>query len=216
MPVQRIIVQILKNGSLAALVGGGLALSSCATSSSAGAGEAFPEQVIALGEGEGATALDRKFAMQKGDVQYDEHGGVAGGKRSQYEGQKQVQFGGEWAGKTYDKKQYEKRSWWGGKKAETKQYAGNMDGSRFQTASALGSQTAAADGQRSRLDGRQARTATYRVEAATEAGVSGVAKPSNAQADWRRAVYPKPYIMGYKDYQEKSISETRRLLGRDD
>ncbi|MDA0766870.1 MAG: hypothetical protein O3A87_05420 [Verrucomicrobia bacterium] len=215
--MQRILVQILKNGSLAALVGGGLALSSCASSSSSpGAGEAFPEQVIALGEGEGAMALDRKYAMQKGDVEYDEHGGVSGGKRSQYEGQKQVQFGGEWAGKTYDKKQYEKRSWWGGKKVETKQYAGNMDGSRFQTASAYGSQNANADGQRSRFDGRQARTATYRVDAATEAGVSGVAKPSNAQADWRRDVYPKPHIMGYRDYQEKSISETRSLLGRDD
>ena len=161
-------------------------------------------------------ALDRKYAMQKGDVQYDEHGGVSGGKRSQYEGRKQVQFGGEWAGKSYDKKQYEKRSWWGGKKVETKQYAGNQDGSRFQTASAYGGQNATAEGQVSRLDGRQARTATYRVDAATEAGVSGVAKPSNAQADWRRDVYPKPRIMSYKDYQEKSISETRSLLGRDD
>lgn len=216
--VQRIFVQILKKGSLSALMGGALFLTSCSSGSSSGGSSSGSgsDQIIALSEGEGQLALERKYTMQKGDVEYTEEGGVTGGRRSQYEGKKQVQFGGDWNNESYAKKEYEKKSWWGGKKVEKKSYSDGADGSRFQTASAYGSKDANQAGQRSNYDGAKARTATYRTDAANESGLAGVSKPSNPQSDFRRGVYPKPRIVGYKDYQEKTIEQTRSLLGRDD
>lgn len=201
---------------LAALAGLGVVLVSCSGGGSSSPVDDGPQQIIAMSEGEGALALEKKFTIQKGDIEQDEHGALTGNKRSPYEGKRQVQFGGEWQGKSYEKKQYEKSSWWGSKKKDVKTYAGGEDASRFRKDSRYASQSARQEGKRSGYDGQSARGGNYRTTSARESVVSGVSRPSDAKVDWRRDAYPKPRIMGYKDYQKHSIEQTRSLLGRDD
>lgn len=206
--------RILQTIRGAGLAGALLLLASCAGSSSSDDGGR--DQVLALGEGEGALALERRFTMQKGDVEYSEEGAVTGGRRSQYEGRRQIQFGGEWDGERYEKKEFERRSWWGRRAVQREAYDGGEDGSRFQTASRFDGQAAPADGSRSRFDGNRAETGRYATGAAREAGASPVDRPSDAKVDWRRDVFPRPLIIDQDDYAQKSIEQTRGLLGRDD
>jgi hypothetical protein len=173
------------------------------------------EQIIAMSEGEGAYALEQKFAMDKNAVTYGEDGTVTGGQRSQFEGKKQVAFGGQWDGKNYDNKRFEK-TWWGGKRERVaKQYEGNLDGSRFQAESLMMGKSAAQDGKRSRYAGQGAPTAVYDVGSAREAGRGSVSRTTDVRTDWRRSVFPQPRITGYKQYQQREVEETRKLLGRE-
>ena len=190
-----------------------LVCGSCASDQAEG--PESPEQIIAMSESEGAYALEKKFAMDKGAVTYGEDGTVTGGQRSQFEGKKQVAFGGQWDGKNYENKRYEK-TWWGGKREKVaKQYEGNVDGSRFQAESLMMGKSASLDGKRSRYAGQDAPTAVYDVGSPREAGRGSVSRPTNVHTDWRRSVFPQPRITGYKQYQEREVEETRRLLGRD-
>ena len=197
----------------AAALGLVLLCGSCA--SDKGGGPEGAEQIIAMGEGEGAYALEKKYAMDKNSVTYGEDGTVTGGQRSQFEGKTQIAFGGQWDGKNYYTKRYEK-TWWGGKREKAaKQYEGNVDGSRFQAESLMMGKTATQDGRRSRYAGRDAPTAVYDVGSAPEAGRSDVARTTNVHTDWRRSVFPQPRITGYKQYQQREVEETRKLLGRE-
>lgn len=173
-------------------------------------------QVLALSESEGTAALDQKFAMQKGDVNYSEDGTVSGGRRSQYEGKKQLAFGGEWTGQSYGKKEYGKTSWNGSSDRATKSYDKGDGDSRFRSTSWLGGKASTQDGKRSNYDGRKKVTESVGTGAAYEESRSTIARPQDAKASWRRSVYPQPRIETLSDVQKKNVEETRSLLGRDD
>lgn len=217
--MRRVLIQIFGKSCLVALLGGTLGLVSC---SSGGSSSSSPiegsGQVIALSEGEGTLALEKKYGMQKGDVTYGENGGIAGGKRSQFEGREQVQYGGNWGGKKYgQQKELGKQSWWGSKKAQVKNFNGVQNADQYKTASRFGSQNANQNGKNSNYNGQQSNASgNYQTGTANEVGQANVARPSNARTDWRRDVYTAPKKIDYKDYQERTIEETRRLLGRDD
>ena len=218
MSVKRILDYNLNNLSVAAVLVAAFALASCASSSSSSSGEVAERgQVLAMSEGEGTLALEKKFLMKKEDMRLTKEGSLAGGgKRSQFEGAKRVQFGGEWGKSDYEKQEYEKRSWWGGKKANVKNYEGGEEGSRFQKDSRYGSRGAKQSGQESRFSNADARTGNYEVEAATESRKGNVRTQADARTAWRRDVYPDPVVISKGDYEKQSIQQTRLLLGRDD
>ena len=173
------------------------------------------EQVLALSESAGAAALDKRFTTDRTTVTYGEDGTVTGGKRSQFEGKKQVAFGGDWDGKSYQKPEYQK-TWWGGKKkSSTKQFVNNQDGSRFRADSLMMGRSAPQAGQRSAYDGKSAGTGGYHTGTARETGREAVPRSSGAGNDWLRGTEVQPRIIGYKQQQNMEIEETKKLLGRD-
>ena len=172
-------------------------------------------QVLALSESAGAAALDKKFAMQKGDVSYAEDGTVRGGKRSQYEGKRNVAFGGEWGAQSYGRSEYEKTAWGGSREREKKSFDKGEEG-RFRFASLFGGKKSAQAGQKSSYDGRAREKETVKTGGAYEGSRTSIARPQDAKAAWRRSVYPQPRIETLADVQRMNVEETRSLLGRDD
>lgn len=212
---------ITNNLCVAAMVvvaGGMVSCASSGGSSSGGEAAAESGQVIAMSEGAGTLALEKKFLMKKEDMKLTKEGLLAGGgKRSQYEGKKQVQFGGEWGSESYQKQEYEKKSsWWRRKKADVKDYSGSEDGSRFQTDSRYANRNARQSGQESRFANADARTGVYEVDAANEARRGAVKSEANAYAASRGEAIPDPVVIDQDEYGRQSIQKTRSLLGRDD
>ena len=173
------------------------------------------EQVLALSESAGAAALDKRFAMQKGDVEYGEDGSLKGGKRSEYEGKRNVAFGGNWGGKSYGKQQYDKAAF-SGNRQWTAQSFNKGEAGKFRSNSSFGGQRSVQANQRSNYDGKNRVTSTLGTGVATEASRASLSKPVDAKAAWRRSVYPQPRIETLADAQRRNVEETRSLLGRTD
>lgn len=194
-----------------------LCLVSCAGSKGKSAGGAREsEKVLALSEGAGAAALEKRYAIGKDDVERGEDGTFKGGKRSQFEGKKNVSFGGGLGTASYRKKEYNGKRWSGNTAAQTNMYGGNTDGSRFQTSSRFQGTSAAHSGRRSRFDGSSAATSRFKTGSANEASRRSIEKPSDAKTDFRRRVYPEPPIMTEEEYRKMTVEQTRSILGRDD
>ena len=135
-------------------------------------------------------------------------------KRSPYESQGQSPyFKGDYAGKQYKAGEYTKKSWWGNKDYQPKAYAGNTDGSRFMTKSRL-------DGEGARESGSAAKipdpyqTGAYATGDAPEAGKGAIRKPSNAEADRRREVFPEPEVIDWREQRSLTIEQSKGILGR--
>ena len=135
-------------------------------------------------------------------------------KRSQFENKgRSPYFKGSYDKKTYQAGEYKRKSWWGNKEYGRPQYAGNTDGSRFQTTSRF-------DGAGAREAGNAARipdpyqTGTYGTGAAREAGSDRLAKPGNAEIENRREVYQAPEIIDWREQRQLSLEQSRGILGR--
>lgn len=175
------------------------------------------DKILALSEAEGAAALEDRYAFNKDkDIEFDEHGNFSGGKRSQFEGRKNVAFGGGIGTASYGTKNYSTKGWSGNTAAGKKMYEGSTDGSRFQTASQFQGTSATQMAQRSRFEGSNAPTSRYKTRKANETTRAAVEKPTDGWTDFRRRVYPKPLIMSEADYKEMTVEQTRSILGRDD
>ncbi|MCF7734079.1 MAG: hypothetical protein K9N23_20515 [Akkermansiaceae bacterium] len=115
--------------------------------------------------------------------------------------------------KAYQAGEYKKSSWWGGKTYKPGAYAGNTDGSRFQTASR-------AQGQGARESGVAAggvgihQTGAYETGASREGGAKPVDKPTDAVTANRRETYPEPVVSGWKEQRRMDLKTTNRILGR--
>jgi hypothetical protein len=134
-------------------------------------------------------------------------------KRSQFESQGQSPyFSGEFGKKDYKTTTFSNRSWWGNKNYGAKEYAGNTDGSRFQKSSAL-------DGKGAREAGQSAGasktygTNKYATTTAREAGSKTIDKPSDAETDNRRKVYPAPEIIDWREQRSLSLEQSKGILG---
>jgi hypothetical protein len=135
-------------------------------------------------------------------------------KRSSFESQgKSPYFKGDYGKKDYKTGEYSKKSWWGDKDYGRQQYAGDTDGSRFRKSS--------------RHDGLQARetdnaadlpdpyqTGAYATGAAREAENQAVTKPSDAETDIRRRVFPQPEIIDWREQRSLSLEQSKGILGR--
>lgn len=111
------------------------------------------------------------------------------------------------------KKDYSKKSWWGDTRYESKKYEGDTDGSRFQTASRYQGSGARESGSTANIS-KGYDTGSYETGSAREAGKTNLAKPSDAETDIRRRVYPKPHVTNWGENQRMSIEDTKSFLGR--
>lgn len=135
-------------------------------------------------------------------------------KRSQFDRNRDsAYFKGKVEKEQYRTGDYKKKEWRGGKIFERKRYAGNTDGSRFQT-------KARQDGQRLREAGKTARlpdpykTSTLDHQLARESSAGGITKGANARIEQARATYKAPAVIDWKEQRGMSINESRGLLGR--
>lgn len=135
-------------------------------------------------------------------------------KRSQLENQgRSPYFQGQYAKKAYKPGEYKKQSFWGNKEYGRQAYGGNTDGSRFQTASRHDGQSAREAASAADIPDTY-QTGTYGTNAAREAGVSGLAKPGNAEIENRREVYQAPEIIDWRQQRNLSLEQSKGILGR--
>lgn len=136
-------------------------------------------------------------------------------KRSSYDSQRQsAYFKGKIDKKTYKTGDYAKKSWWGTKEYESKRYAGDTDGSRFQTQARQSGQVARLDGVGARESGSSYQTNSIARESARETGTTQIARPTNAGVEARRQVYKAPSVLDWREQRSMSMDRSRGLLGR--
>ncbi|HAT20874.1 MAG TPA: hypothetical protein DCS85_12015, partial [Verrucomicrobiales bacterium] len=87
------------------------------------------KQVIALGEAEGFSALEERFAFDSRSLKKDKEGKFIGPVRSQYEGKRDISFGGGLGKAVYRAGNYQSPEWKGHRQARTRSYPGKTDGS---------------------------------------------------------------------------------------
>lgn len=135
-------------------------------------------------------------------------------KRSSFESQgASPYFKGDYHKKTYQAGEYSKKSWWGNKDYGRKSYAGDTDGSRFQETSRHQGRSARETGGSANIpDAYQ--TGTYATSAAREAGAGNLAKPSDAETDIRRRVFPQPAIIDWREQRSLTLEQSKGILGR--
>lgn len=135
-------------------------------------------------------------------------------KRSSFESQDDSHnFKGEYSGKTYKAGEYAKKSWWGNKDYGRQSYAGDTDGSRFQTKSRLDGKGARESGSAANVSGPY-QTGSYATSAARETDKNHLTKPSDAETDSRRRVYQEPEIIDWKQQRSMTMDQSKGILGR--
>ena len=174
------------------------------------------KQVIALGEAEGFSALEERFAFDSRSLKKDKEGKFIGPVRSQYEGKRDISFGGGLGKAVYRAGNYQSPEWKGHRQARTRSYPGKTDGSRFQTPSRVQVTSPSHLARKSRFHGRRAGTGVYKAGGARESNAGPVDKPSDGYTDFRRRVFPEPLIISDDEYNRRSVEQMRNVLGRDD
>ncbi len=119
-------------------------------------------------------------------------------------------------GKSYKTSEYTKTEWGGKIKEVPKQtYGGNTDGSRFQTSSHIQHDNAHESNAAAAAIPDNYKTGDFKTSTAHEEGAKRLDKPSNAQVDQRRKVFPEPEVSSWKQQRSLDMKTTRTLLGRD-
>lgn len=123
-----------------------------------------------------------------------------------------------YAKKDYKKQEYKtgdyaKKSWWGNKDYGSKKYAGDTDGSRFQTRSKLQGKGAPEASTQAKLHDPY-QTGDYATSAAREAGTAPIKKRSNDQIANRRQTFQPPEIIDWREQRSLSIDQSKGILGR--
>lgn len=172
-------------------------------------------QVIALGEGEGYNALEKRFAFDTRSLQKDNKGNFVGAVRSPYEGRSNVSTGGGVGTASYQTNRYQSPTWKGNTRAASKVYAGNTNGSQFKGPSQFQGTSAGHLAKQSRFQGTGAPTTNYKAGAARESSAQPLDKPSDGRTDFRRRVFPQPTKMSKADYDRLTVEQSRGILGRD-
>ena len=135
-------------------------------------------------------------------------------RRSSFEGQSESNYAkGAYKKQEYKTGDYAKKSWWGNKDYESKKYAGNTDGSRFQTRSSLQGQGAREARASAKLPGNY-KTGNYATSAAREAGTTPIKKGSNDQIENRRETFQPPEIIDWREQRSLSMEQSKGILGR--
>lgn len=147
-----------------------------------------------------------------GEAGSDTEGMIVGGRRSSFEGKRQVAFGGEFDKKVYSAQTYQAGQWAGNKAYQTQNYAGSTDASRYRTSSQYNAQGAREGAQQSNYSGRSVETGTYATGVAREGELIPLDSPESIHASQR---YDQPRIIPYRDYQRMTIEETNAILGKE-
>ncbi len=174
------------------------------------------KQVIALEEGEGFKALEERFAFDARSLKKDKQGNFIGPVRSQYEGKRNVSFGGGVGKAVYQAGNYQSPRWKGRRQARTTSYQGKTDGAHFKTPSRFQVTSPSHLARKSRFQGRTLEAGAYKVSGAPESKVGPVDKPTDGHTDFRRRVFPDPPIISDEEYNRRSVEQMRDVLGRGD
>jgi hypothetical protein len=163
-------------------------------------------------------SLSSRLSGEKGYVR-DSNGNwkPSSDRRSQFESKGQSPLAKkDFKKQDYQTGDYARKSWWGNKSYDRQSYAGNTDGSRFQTSSALDGKGAREARQNASDGQKDYRTDSYATSAAREAGTAGMAPPDTArnQVDQRRKVFQQPEIVDWKEQRSLSLDQSKGLLGR--
>ncbi|MDP4624922.1 MAG: hypothetical protein NWT08_07275 [Akkermansiaceae bacterium] len=135
-------------------------------------------------------------------------------KRSSFDSQRDSSFKGEVNKETYKTGDYAKKSWWGDKEYKSKEYAGNTDGSRFQTAARQDGQAARDSGQRAREGSGTYDTKTLDKRSAREASAGALDRGSSSYVERARDTYHAPSIIDWDAQRNLSRDQSRSILGR--
>lgn len=135
-------------------------------------------------------------------------------KRSSFESKRQsAYFKGDYNKKQFKTTDYQTKAWWGKSDYTRPVYAGDTDGSRFQTTSNL-------NGVQSRESATRAyqtagyNTGSYATGGAREAAGRRLDRPSNAITDNRREVFTAPSMIDWKAERALNMKQSRGILGR--
>jgi hypothetical protein len=135
-------------------------------------------------------------------------------KRSSYDTQAaSPYFKGEYNKQAYKSGEYAKKSWWGNKDYNPRSYAGKTDGSRFRNAARQQGQDAREAGGAAELPGTY-QTGRHATSTAREAGTDRLSKPSDAETDLRREVFPQPAMIDWRAQRSLTLDQSRGILGR--
>lgn len=134
-------------------------------------------------------------------------------KRSSFDNKRESSFKGEVKKEAYKTGDYAKKSWWGSKEYGSKEYAGNTDGSRFQTEARQNGQAARGSGQGARERGIF-ETKTLNNSSAREAKAGVVDRGSSGYVEAARDTYQAPSIIDWKAQRNMSRDRSRSILGR--
>lgn len=135
-------------------------------------------------------------------------------KRSAFESQGETSYAKkDFQKQTYKTGDYATKSWWGNKQYDRKAYAGNTDGSRFQTTSRFQGQGAREAGNAARIPDPYA-TNTYATSASREAGLDRIKKPSDAAVENRQETFQQPEIIDWRAQRSVTMDQSKGILGR--
>lgn len=136
-------------------------------------------------------------------------------KRSQYDSYgESPNFKGDYKTSQYKAGEYAKKSWWKPKEVQRQSFDNQADGSRFQQASRFQSQGARESGSDAGL-AKNFATGGYSTGTAREAGVSNIDRPSDAETDFRRRVFPQPDMNAdWREQRSLTQGQTKGLTGR--
>jgi hypothetical protein len=134
-------------------------------------------------------------------------------KRSSYDSRRDSSFKGKVNKETYKTGDYAKKSWWGGKEFKSEEYAGDTDGSRFQTAARQNGQAARGSGQGARESGAF-QTNTLDSRSARESNSGSVSRGSSSYVESARDSYVAPSIIDWRAQRNMSRDQSRSILGR--
>jgi hypothetical protein len=109
---------------------------------------------------------------------------------------------------------YEKRSFWGRKDYTGKVYDGATDGDRFLQSAREGSKGASEGSRVSRENSKVLNPGSVDRSAARESGRAPLARPSDAETDFRRRVYQEPEVKDWRAQRALDVEDTRAMLGR--
>jgi hypothetical protein len=138
-------------------------------------------------------------------------------RRSSFESQgasPYFQGGNSSQGKEYKTGDYARKSWWGNKEYGRQSWQGNTDGTRFEQKSRFDGRTAGEAGTGSNSSDTRYQTSTQATGSARESTARRMDKPSDAETDIRRRVYPQPQIVAWGEQRSLSVEQSRGILGR--
>ena len=208
---RRQLMGILMKFGAAALVG--LFLSSCGGKSTVPTATEGAGKILALDEGSGSSALEKKFANYKNDVVLDDEGNITkDSKRSNFEGKKLNSIGGDFGKKQFAASRYSKKNWSGSKNFDPGNFKRSKN--RWDDEEWFLRKQARETGTAARSQGQAYSTGNYHTATAREQGGNRLARPSDVETDIRRRVNKEPLIIDQEDYEKMSLEESKSILGR--
>ncbi|MGJ8724313.1 MAG: hypothetical protein ACSHYB_07140 [Roseibacillus sp.] len=201
-------------GTLAALFGG-VVLSSCSKRSKAPTATESAGQILAMDEGSGQIALEKKFADYGKDLAFDGEGNLnrKDSKRSSFEGKQMSNIGGDLTNKEFAATRYSKKNWKGSKNFDTGKFTNSKN--RWDNEEYFVQKQAQESGTAARSQGQAYATGDYRTSTAREQAGDRLSRPGDLKTEIRQRDSPKPLIMDNEDYEKMSLNDSKRLLGRD-